>query len=100
MAGLTRGVSSTYSSSTTSTSAAGASSAGASATGSAAGASSAGAASSAGGGLLGLRLLGGRSLWSCLLGLLLVVARGVVGHQDWFSIGCGFCAACGWSGPA
>jgi hypothetical protein len=26
---------------------------------------------------------------------LLVVARGVVGHQEWVSIGCGFCAACG-----
>src|SRR5204863_9245543 len=52
-------------------------------------------------GLLRLRGLGGGGLrHGALLGLLLVVARGVVGHQDVVSIGCGFWAACGWSGPA
>jgi len=49
-------------------------------------------ASGVGGGLL---LPRGRLLRGLLVG-----GRAVVGHQDSISIGVGFCATCGWSGPA
>src|SRR5436190_774641 len=55
--------------------------------------------------LLGLRLLllgvgSGLGLLRLRLLLLLVVATLVVGHYAWTSIGFGFCASCGCSGPA
>ena len=58
-------------------------------------------------GLLGRRAaLGGAAPARLLLARgrllrgLLVGGRAVVGHQDSISIGVGFCATCGWSGPA